>query len=517
MFDHVVTAAMSRVLGRTLDTVCQCRLVLALCSICLPPLAAGIQGHAVREISAANASALMKGWPDIFVEGFPVVFRGLAAQSKLLQALSHDNLLRYADDIGGWSLNKGHGSGPWNSHAHEGGHWNLNQVLEYYKGLESSSSAGAALQCFKSQGHLPSLDLLQPVVEALPTRLLQTAYIDKVSWWMGVNGSLVVTGLHIDNHHNFFFATHGSGGKKFMMYPPWEADNLHVWPKVQWYSEVLLDLYAVANKTRADLEELWKNPSLQKYPNIAKADRYDVVLFPGDVLYIPMRWWHSGFNSGDVIGVNSWFYVPNPFANIFDQIFGQKPEDDLKQWPKLAKLPKRYASLKALPPPPKSPPMGVHPDMVRRRIEDRQRRIGCVRVRVRPFKKVFANLKQFDEELTCLRGFMHKIWADATHLISGDSPGGSAELWHKVYKFLDTGFTLSCPEGSPHEHVAAFERLFQLRHDRSIFSFAGLLENAYLGCAAKGTCLAVHQATGKALRSAVAWEKCRGGAHKLEL
>ena len=33
---------------------------------------------------------------------------------------------------------------------------------------------------------------------------------------------------------------------------------------------MLLDLYAVANKTPAELEQLWKNPSVTKYPNIAK-------------------------------------------------------------------------------------------------------------------------------------------------------------------------------------------------------------------------------------------------------
>lgn len=477
--------------------------------------AVAIQGHAVREVSAANASAQMRDWLNIFVEGLPVVFRGLAAKSHLLHAFSHKNLLRYADDIGGWSLNKGHGSGPWNSHAYEGGHWNLRQVLEYYERFDSSSSP--ALQCFKSQGHLPALDLLQPVVDALPTKLLQTVYMDKVNWWMGVNGSLVVTSLHVDNYHNFFFATHGNGGKKFMMYPPWDADNLHVWPKVQFYSEVLLDLYAATNKTPAELEDLWKNPSLKKFPNLAKVESYDVTLFPGDVLYIPMRWWHSGFNSGDVIGVNSWFNVPNPFAVIFDHIFSQKPEDNLNEWPRLGKLPKKYASLKALPPPLKSPAMGVHPDLVKMRIEQRQKRIGCVRVRVRPFKKVFADLKQFKEELTCMRGFMHEIWQEVTELVSGDYSGGSAELWRKVFAAMQKSFAVVCPKGSPPEHMAAFERLLQLRHDRSRFSFAGLLENAYQGCATKGTCLAVHQATGKALRSAMVWGSCKGSAHKPEL
>lgn len=487
---------------------------LALCALCFlqPFAAARLQGHAVREVSAANATAEMRRWPNVFADGVPVVFRGLAAGSQLLRALSHDNLLRYADDIGGWSLNKGHGSGPWNSYAHEGGHWSLRQVLEYHEGFQGTSSP--ALQCFKSQGHLPVLDLLEPVVDALPTKLLQTAFIDKVNWWMGVNGSLVVTGLHVDNYHNFFFAAHGNGGKQFMLFPPWDADNVHVWPQVQVYSKVLLDLYAVANKTPAELEQLWKNPSVTKYPNIAKAERHDVTLFPGDLLYIPMRWWHSGFNSGDVVGVNFWFSVPNPFAVIFDHIFGQKPEDDLNEWPKLEQLPDGYAQLKPLPPPRTSPPMGVHPDIVRSRIEQKQQRVGCVRVKVRSFEKVFADLKQFEEELTCLGGFMREIWQEVTGLVSGDYPRGSADLWRKLIAAMETRFGL---QTTISRCSVAFERLKQLRHDRSSFSFAGLLENAYMGCAARGTCLAVHQAMGKALRSAVVWGNCRGRARKQDL
>jgi len=120
--------------------------------------------------------------------------------------------------------------------------WSLRQIEEYYKAQKGSSKP--ALQCFKSQGHVPSLELLQTVVDSMPPRLLQTAEVHKVHWWMGVNGSTVVTGLHTDLTHNFFFATHGEGGKKFIMFAPWDGDNLHVWPKVWTYSEMLFDFYA---------------------------------------------------------------------------------------------------------------------------------------------------------------------------------------------------------------------------------------------------------------------------------
>lgn len=490
-------------------THCRQCLLGQLLLACLPLPAATA---AVREVSPADGPAEMKRWPELFAEGTPVVFRGLAADSGLLTALSHENVAKIAEDVGGWSLNKGHGSGPWNLHAHEGGAWNLRQVLDYYDKVEDGQPA---LQCFKSQGHLPALSFVQPFVDALPVRLLQTTFVDKMHWWMGVNGSSVVTGLHIDNSHNFFFSTHGDGGKKFALYPPWDADRLHVWPKMRQYSEVLFDLYAAVNKTTPELEELWKSPSSERYPNMAGAERHDVTLLPGDVLYIPVGWWHSGLNAGDVIGANAWFHVPNPFSNIFDQIFSQKPEDEPQEFPALAKLPKGYAELEALPQPGRTPPMGVHPDLVRMRVQERQRQLGCVRAQVRPFRKVFGGLEDFEEELTCLRGFMRQVWQEVTSMVNGDYPGGSVELWRKVTG--GKGWMLRCPEDSPAEHKAAFERLFQLRHDRGKFSFAGLLENAYPGCKAKGTCLAVHKATGKALRSAVAWGKCKGGGRKAEL
>ncbi|CAK0887650.1 unnamed protein product [Prorocentrum cordatum] len=430
-------------------------------------VALGYAGQPVREVSAAEASAEIKKWPEIYAEGLPVVFRGLAGRSKLLQAFSHKNLQKHADGIGGWSLNKGHGSGSWNSHAHEGGMWSLRQIEEYYEAQKGSSAP--ALQCFKSQGHVPTLELLQSVVDSMPPRLLQTAEIQKVHWWMGVNGSTVVTGLHTDLTHNFFFAAHGQGGKKFIMFAPWDGDNLHVWPKVWSYSEMLFDFYAFVNKTPEQLEEAWKHPDPERYPNFAKVQRYDVVLFPGDVLYIPIRWWHSGLNSGDVIGVNTWFWVPNPFGTLLEQIFSQKPTDEPDEWPKLAKLPAPYATLKAFEPAPEPPPHGVHPDSVRKRVRQRQQKLGCVRAQVLPFKKVFAKLEQFEEELTCLRGFFRDIWSEMKELVTGDYPAGSAELWSKMTgdkRFEHHIQNIYCPSDSPRDHMATFREAFEIRHDR---------------------------------------------------
>jgi ribosomal protein L16 Arg81 hydroxylase len=45
---------------------------------------------------------------------------------------------------------------------------------------------------------------------------------------------------------------------------------------------------AQGNISRVDVE----SPDLEKYPEFAKATPMDVVLGPGDFIYIPSRTWH---------------------------------------------------------------------------------------------------------------------------------------------------------------------------------------------------------------------------------
>uniref|UniRef100_A0A665W7W2 JmjC domain-containing protein n=1 Tax=Echeneis naucrates TaxID=173247 RepID=A0A665W7W2_ECHNA len=58
------------------------------------------------------------------------------------------------------------------------------------------------------------------------------------------------------------------------------------------------------------------NPDYERFPNFKNVVGYEAVVGPGDVLYIPMYWWHhieSLLNGGVTITVNFWYKgAPTP-------------------------------------------------------------------------------------------------------------------------------------------------------------------------------------------------------------
>lgn len=58
------------------------------------------------------------------------------------------------------------------------------------------------------------------------------------------------------------------------------------------------------------------NPDYKRFPNFQNVVGYETVVGPGDVLYIPMYWWHhieSLLNGGITITVNFWYKVNRIF------------------------------------------------------------------------------------------------------------------------------------------------------------------------------------------------------------
>lgn len=92
--------------------------------------------------------------------------------------------------------------------------------------------------------------------------------------FVGGKGAKVLMHYDMDLANNFHF--NFAGTKKFILYPPSETKYLYKVP------------YSIVSMESIDMD----NPNFERYPALAKARGFKVVLNHGDTLFIPSKWWH---------------------------------------------------------------------------------------------------------------------------------------------------------------------------------------------------------------------------------
>jgi lysine-specific demethylase 8/hypoxia-inducible factor 1-alpha inhibitor (HIF hydroxylase) len=146
-------------------------------------------------------------------------------------------------------------------------------------------------------------DLMRPRMTALADRTGLRAAIDLNLWW-GPGGH--TEPLHYDSGDGTLVQLHGV--KKAVLFPPAQTKNLYPFPVrrkgiAPWISRVYID-----------------KPDFDAFPRMREAleHKIEVLLAPGEVLFIPANWWHevSALSDDYVCSVNRFWKVA-PITRLF--------------------------------------------------------------------------------------------------------------------------------------------------------------------------------------------------------
>ncbi|MCL4137518.1 UNVERIFIED_CONTAM: hypothetical protein GTU68_011038, partial [Idotea baltica] len=112
---------------------------------------------------------------------------------------------------------------------------------------------------------------------------------------IGMEGN--VTPAHYDEQQNFFSQL--IGVKRCILFPPEHYENLY--PHTVYHPH--------DRQSQVDLE----NPDFERFPGLRHLKGFEAILSPGDVLYIPIYWWHHISPLEDQVkcsvSVNFWYKV----------------------------------------------------------------------------------------------------------------------------------------------------------------------------------------------------------------
>ena len=149
-----------------------------------------------------------------------------------------------------------------------------------------------------------------PNFERLREQLGFNTAITPLNLWLGFGGH--TTCLHCDAFDGTLVQLYGT--KKVILFPPNQLYNL--------YPFSLLNNLLYGFKRRASYSQVYpQNPDFQAFPRFKEAlsHSYEVVLNPGEILYIPVGWWHEVSCTGDgvVCSVNRFWRILPTYRSLF--------------------------------------------------------------------------------------------------------------------------------------------------------------------------------------------------------
>ncbi|NET33926.1 MAG: cupin-like domain-containing protein [Cyanothece sp. SIO1E1] len=182
-------------------------------------------------------------------------------------------------------------------------------------GVESISMTFAEYAAVMQSGQAYEQDLYLAKSPFTHTALAQNANLQQIpavlplrgpvtDWYLWVGPGGHTTCLHYDPFDGTLLQLHGT--KRLVLFPPSQLYNVYPFP--------LLNHLRYGPKLRASYSQFYPDrPDYEAFPKIrqAQAHRYEVILNPGDLMFIPAGWWHeiSTVGTGMVCSVNRFWHV----------------------------------------------------------------------------------------------------------------------------------------------------------------------------------------------------------------
>lgn len=123
-----------------------------------------------------------------------------------------------------------------------------------------------------------------------------------INVWMGQPH--VIAHSHYDGYHNFYSQLYGR--KKFIMFRPTNWPGLYPYPF----------LHPSHAQAQVNLSEIGDVPI---FPLLHKLESHEVILEPGDLLYMPPLWWHMVESLDVSISVNVW--TDSKQSEVMERVF----------------------------------------------------------------------------------------------------------------------------------------------------------------------------------------------------
>ena len=184
------------------------------------------------------------------------------------------------------------------SMAHQGVHFKgANQILDH-----SNMSLAEYIKLITSQqisdGRLYAAII--PIQKALPELWPDVAFPEyfnreecsSTNMWFGPGSN--VSPLHYDSMHNFL--TQIRGRKRVLLFHPDEIRRLYP--------------FAFHHRSLHISQVNMVAPDHARFPEFQKAAHTELILEPGEMLFIPVFWWHGVFGIEENLSINYWWRTP---------------------------------------------------------------------------------------------------------------------------------------------------------------------------------------------------------------